>query len=44
MLNHLKSLNSFFMLGQKIHKKHSEKAVMMPDVRKQSTSIWDCEN
>jgi len=44
MLNHLKPINSIFVLGQKIYQKHSEKAVMMPDVRKQSTSILDCEN
>jgi hypothetical protein len=44
MLNHLKPINTFFVLGQKIYKKHSEKAVTVLDVRKQSTIIQDCEN
>jgi len=44
MLNHLKPISSFFVLGQKIHKKHSEKSVTAPDVRKQSITIQDREN
>ena len=44
MLNHLKPINSFFVPGQKIYKKHSEKAVTMLNVGKSSTTIQDCEN
>jgi hypothetical protein len=44
MLNHLKPINSFFVLGQKIYKKHSEKAATVLDVKKSSTTVQDCEN
>lgn len=44
MLNPMKPINSFFVPGQKIYKKHSEKTVTALDVRKQPTTIQDCEN
>jgi len=43
MLNHLKPISSIFVLGQKMYKKHSEKAVTLTDVGKQSATIRNRE-
>lgn len=44
MINHLKPINSFFVLGHKMNKKYSQKAfVLNGDVHPSSTKL-DCEN
>ena len=44
MINHLKPINSNFVLGPKMCKKYSQNALVMGNVRKISTTVRKSEN
>ncbi len=44
MINHLKPINSNFVLGVKMCKKYSQNAIVMASVRKISTTVRKNEN
>ena len=43
-MNHLKPINSIFVLGQKMSKKYSQNALMSNIDVKPSSQKMDCEN
>ena len=44
MMNHLKPINSIFVLGQKMSKKYSQNAFVLNGETKSASTKLDCEN